>query len=217
MPSLPFSFFNPEKAAYETIWTPPIPLTINAAERVALPEGAAATGPQPSMAPLVETAAGLRANHSNVDAMLADHGGGFGAVSIAFFAAMPIVFLASWFIARRSDLYQSDVALRRRRFALSTARRALDKAARSSSAPAIGAALLGYVADRYNAPSAGMTRADAVARLHSSQVSADVVNEMNGLLESMEFAQYGGMAGVSIDETTSRARRIIDGLEKIEL
>lgn len=215
IPRLPFSFFNPTTGTYATSWSEPIPLKVRPAERVALPGGGAA--PSAPLAPLVETAGGLRANHSDLDLLMANQAGGFNAASLAFVAALPLVFLVTWFVHRRSEHFRRNTGLRRRRFAGASARKALDLAVLRHAGSGIAAALLSYIADRFDAPAAGMTRADALARLQSAGVSPNLVTETSSLLESLEYAEYGGMKGLSHDEAATRARRIVDTLEKLDL
>lgn len=63
IPALPFSFFNPNTAAYDTVWTQPIPLTVKPAERLSLDQIVSADGLGPNPAGTSTT----QAPHVGVD------------------------------------------------------------------------------------------------------------------------------------------------------
>ncbi len=216
IPPLPFSYFNPETERYETVWSAPIALSIRPAERVALPndDGAQAA---PSLAPLTETTQGLRANHADISALLADQSGGFGTASFIFIGAMPALYAAALLILRTTSNRRSDTAAQRRRGAMPNARRLIEQAAREESTAMLASALMGYIADRFNAPAAGMTRADAIALLSAHGASSESRIEVDRLLDELEFARYGAAGGVTASDLADRALRIIEGMERQNL
>lgn len=217
IPPLPFSYFNPETEKYETAWSKPIVVHITPAQRVALPTDVTGNSAVQTLKPLVETTEGLRANHTNTVDLLADHSGEIGVVPLFLLTAMPCIYLITWFVTRRSTRFREDPSLRRRRYAHAHARKMLNQAATSGTASPIATALLTYVADRCNAPAAGMTRADAVTLLESRNCPQELVNELNKLLEQLEMATYAGAAGMSQDAARSNAQHLIEAMERTDL
>ena len=216
IPPLPFSYFNPETERYETVWSNPIALNIRPAERVALPNDDG-TRAAPSLAPLTETTQGLRANHADVSALLANQSGGFGTASFIFIGSMPVLYAAAFLILRTTSNRRSNTVAQRRRGAMTNARRLMDQAVREESTAMLASALMGYIADRFNAPAAGMTRADAIALLSAHGASSESRIETDRMLDELEFARYGAAGGVKASEAADRALRIIEDLERQNL
>ncbi|MBX3395116.1 MAG: BatD family protein [Phycisphaerae bacterium] len=216
IPSLPFSYFDPESGAYGTAWSAAIPISVRPAERVAMPDGAAG-GSAPTMTPLSETASGLRANYSNLDGLLADQSGRIGVLPLAFAAGMPVIYLGALVMVRRSDRYRLDAALARRRSARSNAFRCLARAKSDSSSEKVAHALINYIADRINLPGAGLTRVEAVDQLKTRLVESELITEADLLLEELEMIRYAGGVTKSAANAADRAQRLIDALERIDL
>src|SRR5690606_37785384 len=122
-------------------------------------------------------------NHMNIDAMLADQSGRFGAGTYALLAGMPLLYCATWLVTRRSERFRQDVALQRRKTALRHAHHAIDRAVRQNSPSGIGHAVLKYIADRVNVPAGGVVRADAMALLSERGVPEATRREADQLLE----------------------------------
>src|SRR6185369_4737228 len=99
------------------------------------------------------------------DATLVDQTVHVGPVTAGVLIGLPILYAGTVVTQRRSARFRNDQALRRRSRAYSTARRILRANGRASSPDAVAGALLGYIADRCNVPSAGMTRPEAVRLL----------------------------------------------------
>lgn len=218
IPPIPFSAFDPETKQYVTTWSRAIPLRVRAAERLALAPGADETAVAPAvLAPLVETTDGLQANYAHIDNMLTNQSAGFGAGSMALLTGMPAIYLVTWFVTRRSERFREDIALRRRRQALSRAKRALRQTENEAAPFEAAGPLLTYIADRCNVPEAGLIRADAIRLLAERGVAPETQASLDALLESLEQARYGGGAGMTANEVFSKARALIHQLERHDL
>lgn len=219
IPPIPFSYFNPRNEKYETVHTRPIPLTVQPPKRLALlpmPDASAAGANE--RARISETSDGLLANVADADLLLADHRGGFGAGSMVLLGSMPGLYAAAWLVMRRQDRLRADTGLRRRTQAYDRARKALKAAAagRGDVGDAVFAALTGYVADRFNAPAAGITRDEAIRLLDARQTPAPVRDGVNALLEQIEFARYAG-ASATDGAAAHAALKWLDELERLDL
>jgi hypothetical protein len=217
IPSIPMSFLNPDTGRFETVHSKPISITVKPAERLALPQLSGPGSVAPVLAPLVETTEGLLPNYDDPAGLLADQSGGLGMPALALLVVMPALYWVTWFVQRRAARYRDDVAWRRRSRAYSAAKKAL----RSSPGPAtpgqVRTALIGYVADRCNVPTGGLTRADAVKLIAGRGAPAGTVQAFDALLESLEQTQYGGGTNEREQDGAASARRLMDVLEQCRL
>lgn len=217
IPPLPMSFFNPETGRYETHWSDAIAIEVLPARRLNLPVDAETPAGAPPPAALVESAAGLRANYADVDRMLADQSVGFGKGIVALLGGLPVLYLFTWIAVRRSARFRRDVALRRRARAYATAKRAL-RGGNSRTDPArVAGAVLRYVADRCNVPPAGLTRGDALRLLSEREVPDETRTALDAFLEALESARYAGTSRIEGDGMVSKARELIQELERCDL
>jgi len=216
IPPIPMSYFSIETGAYATAWSEPIPITVKPAQRLLLPSLPASGEQGGVLTPLTETAEGLLANEDRPDLILTDQSGSLGATEIAILVLMPTAYLATWFLQRRAVRFRDDETYRRRSRAYSTARKALREG--SASTAAVRAALIGYIADRCGVPAGGLTRVEAVELLAARRTPPETVRAIDGLLEKLELAQYGGVAAAEgVIQAADSARQLIDTLERMRL
>ncbi len=216
IPPIPMSHFDPDKGAYATVWSKAIPLEVLPVQRLALvaaPETATPAGGE--LTPLLQTTDGLQANHVDIQALLADQKGGFGAGAAALLGLMPIAYLVTWFVTRRSAFARVNAALRRRRRAYGQAKRSLGRS--DGDSRDLGGTLLTYVADRCGAPAAGLTRADALALLTEREVAAETAERFDAFLADLEQATYAGGAMGDEQRMATEAREVLDQLERCDL
>ena len=209
VPPIPFSYFDPDKEQFFTAVSAAFPLKVRPAERaapIALPETGAAAA-----SPIAELSEGLEANEDDPARLLADRTVGIGPGSWAALGLFPIGYVVLSIFHARSARYRNDVALRRRAWAVSAARKALRGAATPDSA---AAAVLTYVADCCNVPAGGLTRGDAVRLMTERGVPTATVQGVDAFLGELEAARYGG-GGAASDGGghADRARGVIDQLE----
>jgi hypothetical protein len=215
IPPVPMSYFDPATGRFATSLTDPIPIQVVAAERVdpSNLRGSDEPAPRPQ---LRETTEGLLANFADPDSALTDQTPRIGPIGWGILAALPLVYFSTLIYQWRTDRFRSDVALRRRSRAYSAARKALASNGRSSP-DAIASALLGYIADRCNAPAGGLTRMDAVRLLSERSLGVEKVQAVDDLLGSLEQARYGGGPAGDADSYSKRAKQLIDDLESARL
>ena len=231
IPPIPMSSFNPQTGQYETVWSEAIPLHVLPAKRLTLAQASqGGNAPQATLKPLVETTDGLQANYADIDQMLNSESEDLDVWTLVLLAAMPAIFLVTWFVTRRSAQFREDVALRRRRQAYTAAKKALRRAGHAASQPEEArGVLIRYIADRCNVPEAGLIRTDAVKLLAERGVPSQTIDSVDGFLESLERVQYGGGAAAgpdpaidpssngSPDAITAKARSLLDALERYDL
>ncbi|MCB9858254.1 MAG: BatD family protein [Phycisphaerales bacterium] len=212
VPAIPFSYFDPAVGRYETAWSDPIPLQIRPADRVAIASDDNKDSDAPSMAPLVETTDGLQANHANIDAMLADQSVSIGAGTYVLLGAMPTIYLVAAIATRRNKRLSADAGARRRSRALREARARLNN--RTNESPGeILAAVLGYVADRCDAPPGSMTRREAVEWTVGQGASLEASSRLDALLQNLEAARYSGAAGIDMNQAYAEADALLSRID----
>lgn len=216
IPKIPFSFFNPATAKYETAWSNPIPVKIEPARKLALPQNPEAVGDSSlGPAPLKEASDGLLANYADPNVLLSTQNNTPGVLTASVLAGLPLIYAAVWFVTWRSRRLQGNVALVRRRNAYSHARKALSH--NPADVGVVSNIVLTYVADRCNVPAGGLTRADAMQLLAQRNVPEQTRRDLDAFLESLEFAEYGGGTVLSVQEAAKQAQGFIDSLEHCDL
>ena len=138
------------------------------------------------------------------DAVLASKGTFFVASPWFLIAAAVILLLAfvTWLSLRKIARRKADVAGTRNRKAtkmamkrLSNARLFLDRNLQTAFYEELHKALLGFVADKLNAPVAELSRENISELLSLRGVSGESVGKYIGLLEACEFARYAPEGG----------------------
>ena len=86
-----------------------------------------------------------------------------------------------------------------------------------AGSPCTAVALTGYVADRCNLPSGGITRKDVLRQLNLRNIREETVNRVDRLLAEFEAAQYGVVEHASVNELINRARVCVNELERQKL
>jgi hypothetical protein len=166
---------------------------------------------------LTQTAVGIRANYADMDDVLAQQAFAPGWGTAALLAVCPLAFVACTLFRWHSHRVQHDRGYVRRRRARPTALAAIRAAGQERSsaqaASGVAAAVIGYIADRCNAP-AGLTRAEAIQKLAEHDVAAGPAQAAEALLERCEGLQYAGTNSDVPDDLGAQARRCIQELER---
>lgn len=217
IPPIPMSYFDVASGTYATAWSEPISITVKPAERLLLPGTLSPSAKGGILSPLTETTEGLLANEDRPDLILANQSGSLGIIEWAVLALMPVAYWVTWFLQRRAVRFRNDETYRRRSRAYATARKAL-RNAKASDPAALRATLIGYVADRCGVPAGGLTRVEAISLLSARGATAETVRAVDGLLEKLELAEYGGAAATEgLDLAADDAKRLVDRLERLGL
>ncbi len=193
IPPIPYAYFDPQQERFVTVHTDPIPLDIEAAERMSTAQivegGSERVGGSNR---LTRLSRGIEANYTDVDDLLAQQRFQPDGTVAAIAAGAPLVYFACALGMRRRRRLLHDVSGRRRRNARKSA---LAHLRQGQDDPAVAAqALLGYIADRWDLPAGGLTRAEAVGRLQSARIDPEIVQQTDDLLCACEAAEFGGAA-----------------------
>lgn len=210
IPPIPFAYFDPQRAQFETVYSEAIPLHVQPAERMAATQIVQAGAPEERRVDnLTHSVYGIESNYVNPAVLLAQQSAHPPLAVAAAAGACPVVYAAFALLLRRRRTLESNTALRRRRGARRTASQAVATA--QGRPDALADALLGYIADRLDVPAGGLTRQEAVQRLRAARVSGDVVADVDDVLAECEAAQFGGR-GAGGKDLAARVERSLQAL-----
>jgi hypothetical protein len=227
VPRIPFAYFDPQAREFVTVYTNPIPLKIEPAERMSAAQIVQSGTPADrSVDNLTHSVYGIEGNYVDAEALLAQHGLRPTPAVAAVVGGCPVIYAACALLLHRRRKLESDSALRRRRGARRRALRAIDRAAGRSDADtsdtdpsagvpgALADALLGYIADRFDLPAGALTRQEAIARLEQAGAPTDLVQQVNDVLADCEAAQFGGGTAVALADLSSSVRNNMEALAR---
>lgn len=214
LPALSVSYFDPVAAAYRTVSTAPFDID------VAADPSLAAAGPTLDLTRSEIERLGSDIRHIKPDASRLGQSTPLyrNAGYWLLHGLLPLAYvgLVAWQRHRRR--LEGDEAYARRRRARGEATRRLQAASEAveqDEAPfhtLLHDAIVGFIADRLNRPAPGMTRDECRRQLTSRGVAADVVDEIDSLLERCEFGRFAPMSG----STDERRRMLEEGEQALE-
>lgn len=215
IPPIPFAYFDPSEERFVTIESEPIPLRVQAAERMAASQIVESQAPPVVATRLTELSGGIVANYTDMDEVLTSQAFRPGMTSAVVVVA-PLFYVFCWAARRRSDRLRHDRGYARRRSARKHAQQAIADAGRSTDGltTAVADALIGYVADRCDLPAAGLTRAEAVAALAGRDVTPELVQRVDALLGRCDDVRYAGLDQTPADNVATEAKQCIAALEQ---
>lgn len=216
--SLTFPFFNPDADVYRVATTDPITITV-------LPpsgEQAAVVG-----MPIKTVVRQIRTDIQYIKpetVFLGDQGEVlFRSSWYLLLHALPVaVILAAVFYRSHAHRLKSDAGYARRRRARANAygelrksKEQLDQGALDQVFTGISNALYGYVADRYNLPTAGLTSPRVVELLGERGVDDDAVALVRDCLDACDMARFAptALTAEHTEDVLGKARKGIESIE----
>ena len=197
IPPVPFSFFNPETSTYETVFGPPLPLTVRTGRTVRAEDlsGMPATD-QSDDINLTSVHGGLLANVTDPDVLLqAQQAPAIGWL-LAVLVVPPLVFVGAASTRRASAAARANPHRARARRAQRRATALLQQA--GSSPQGVADALRNLVIDRLSL-SKGQMSDDLTAALGDHD--ADIADAFSTCMQALEAMTFGGTA-TTIDAET---------------
>lgn len=186
IPEIVYCYFNPETGVYETARTSPLELSIAPSAEPAHQGvvGAGSESPGPS---------GIAADIDSIvlsPGVLTRQSGSALTVSLVA-VAPPVVYAALAVFLRRRRRLATDTRFARSYRARTRLKTALDSVRTSQEpAPALFKAVVGFIADKFDVPEAGMTSLDAQHTLEQNGISPETISALVKVLRSCERAQY---------------------------
>lgn len=206
IPSVGFSYFDPEKVRYVTLAAGPFAVQLRPAAAgaglIAAPNPAATTPTGRDIAYLKPAPPTWRTPGTAV---------GSGPLFWSLQTLPPLAVLLAFMVARRRQLRSGDVRWARREQAPRSARRALRAAEqalqnnqREQFFEALADALRGYFGHRLNLPPGDVTPEGLLRVLQTAQVDTALTARVQSLLELCDHARFGQAGGTALDREAGR-------------
>jgi hypothetical protein len=220
IPSIPFAYFDPNRKEYIVVRTEPIPIKVKAADVLSATQivDAAGTDTDAPTRSLKELQSGILANYTGTESLLRQGAFSLGWGAIALLAVPPVLVLAVFIVQQRRLRLRGDIGLARRRTARRKAMQVLRSAGNSptggGAADIIANALCGYVADRCNLPTGGLTRNEVGEQLNRGGVREELRKQVDDVLAQCEMMLFAGMDAGAVEDLSKAAEKCISALEK---
>jgi hypothetical protein len=117
----------------------------------------------------------------------------------------------------RQQRLQQDIAYARDQRARRAALKILAAAQRSdadSEADAAGRALLGYLSDKLNTPTAGLTTDNLIELLEETRVEPALIERVGAILHQIDIGRFAPVAEGTGQSVIADTRQLINDLEK---
>jgi hypothetical protein len=212
LPSINFSYYDPQAAAYQTLTSDPISINILA--------GDSESGFQPVASPDDQSTALSVNDIRHIKPVPAS----LRRSSISLLAhplywgcwVLPVLVVAGgWILQKRRRRLQSDNAYARSYRARRIAHQILTEAQHTGqdSYAAAQRALLGYLSDKLNRPTAGLTTDNLIQLLHEAQLDPRLVERVRVMLDQMDIGRFAPI-DASGQTLLSDTKALINALEK---
>jgi hypothetical protein len=210
IPAITFSYFNPQSGQYLSTSTEPLPVTVLADDSAGLDTAAPGTGQQP-----VALNAGDIRHIKPVPTVLRSAGSSVLAQPLYYggWLLPALVVVSVWLWQQRRQRLQRDTVYARRYNARRTAHAVLTQANADGYAAAQWA-LLGYLADKLNRPTAGLTSAGLSAMLHQARLDPALIERVQAVLSQADIGRFAPVGQADAQALRRETRRLIDALEK---
>ncbi len=213
IPAISFSYFDPQAGEYRTVNSEPIPVTVRPNET----EGSAITIVGADKEPVTIISGDIRhikavptTLRSTEVSMLTDP-----LYWACWLAPLPVV-AGVWVWQRQRRRLAEDVVFARRQMARRAARQVLAQAdqAGSDSYALIQRALLGYLSDKLNRPTVGLTAASLTNLLNEARLDPTLIERIQSVLVQTDVGRFAPVEKAAAQALVAESRRLIDDLEK---
>ncbi|MBN1995048.1 MAG: protein BatD [Anaerolineae bacterium] len=213
-PPISFSYYDPQAGEYRTIKTEPIPLTI-------YPNDATFSSPLVVLGsdkqPITLTTGDIR--HIKPVPTILESAGGLLLHQPLYWAfwILPVLIVGGvWFWQNRRQRLALDTAYARSQRARRTAQKILAGAGQTGADGYAAAqrALLGYLADKLNRPTVGLTNDELINLLHQYQLDPSLLEQVKAVLTQVEAGRFAPIEETVVQSLLTETQRLINNLEK---
>jgi hypothetical protein len=214
-----FSYFDPQAETYKTISTDPIPIMVLADESTPVPFIAAEIDPERGSRSIERIATDIRHIKSvppTLGPMLDTSSIGWGLYWTGWILPALIMGGVQIWQSRQQRLRQ-DTAYARDLQARRTALKILADVQHSDTgrpAAAAGRALLGYLSDKFNTPTVGLTINNLITLLRQAQLEEDSIERIEVLLHQIDVDRFAPLVEGAAHLIIADTQRLINDLEK---
>ncbi len=213
-PSLTFSYFDPEAGEYRTLATDPIPVTIEPGASIDEPPVVVMdSDKQP-----VQLVGGDIRHIKPVPTVL-EHSGGMllGQPLYWAFWILPVFIVAGvWVWQSRRQRLLKDTAYARSQRARRTALKILASTGQNDEDGYAAAqrALLGYLADKLNRPTVGLTTNELVELLRQQKLDPELIERVQATLAEIDASRFAPIEETAEQSLVAETRQLINDLEQ---
>ena len=211
IPALPFSFFDPQIEKFETVWSDPIAIEVEAADQLALSSVVASSASQAKITPQGKSVAPgtqIALNHHRGPQLLDDTNHAFGWAVFFGLIWAPILFLIIAIVQFGPRILDRCYGGRR-----SAYKRASHDLAHAGDAEEVSSVLLTYIAALADISSNSLTRREAVALLQDT-IPEQEVKEFDQLLASCEVSCYAGVSDADVQTLIVTAHQQLKNISR---
>jgi hypothetical protein len=212
-PALSFSYFDPQTLEYQTAKTDSISVTIAPGEGDSSQELSLGIDKQS-----VQLTGGDIRHIKPVPTVLESSGGIlFGQPLYWAFWILPVFIVAGvWLWQSRRQRLLKDTALARSQRARRTALKILKDAGKGDEDGYAAAqrALLGYLSDKLNRPTVGLTTNELVDLLTQQKLDAKLIEQVRATLTEIDTGRFAPIEETAVQLLVSETRQLINDLER---
>lgn len=215
-PPVSFSYYDPQAELYRTISTDPIPISVLPDEQ------------QPSLPTVLNSRMETQRNSANlsdirhikpVPSVLSPASRAEILNSVLYWTAwiVPLPFIVAAFVwQRRRDRFRADLAYAREVRAKREALKILSEAqlTKTDGPAAASRSLLGYLSDKLNKPTSGLTREGLIKLLTQAKVPGLLIEQIAGVLQQVDIGRFAPISAGDSRALIDDTRSLIDDLEK---
>lgn len=215
IPPINFSYFDPQAGQYRTVSSQPIPITVKAGEDDALPlPPVIGTGSERQ--PISVLAGDIR-HIKPAPTILNSEDAPLLSQPIYWTGwVLPALAVGGiWVWQNRRQHLAENTALARNLRARRAAHKILHEAHRSEvdGYAAAHRALLGYLSDKLNRPTAGLTNNGLLAVLQESRLNSTLIERVKGTLEQIEIGRFAPGGQAAVESFLAETQQLINDLE----
>jgi hypothetical protein len=215
IPPISFSYFDPQAGQYRTVKTDPIAITVVAGENEPLPPPPLAE-PGSARQPIAVLAGDIR-HIKPAPTVLNSEDAPLLSQPIYWTGwILPVLMVGGiWIWQNRRQHLAENTALARHLRAKRAAQKMLHEAHRSGvdSYAAAHRALLGYLSDKLNRPTAGLTNNSLLAVLQESRLNPALIERVKGTLEQIEIGRFAPGGQAAVESFLAETQQLINDLE----
>jgi len=216
IPEMNFVWFNPAKAAYESVRQGPYTIQVTGEAG----QGAIA-GQTRARNKVSQSAQDIRYIYTDSQSLEVKNAYFFGSVTYYTALGSPLLLLMLvLFVRRRRDSMAQNTSLVRRRGAnkmakgrLKSAKKALDHSDDKLFYAEVFKALYGYLSDKLNIPLSHLTRPTILKALQDQNVDSTLSGRLQGALDTCEMARFAPVTDVQSNSFYGETVTLIEKLE----
>ncbi len=224
IPSIPFSYFNVDRAIYDTTYSKAIPLNVTHSKIVTgddiITGGRETEGENDTRQELISSR-GILSNYNGYEALVNQE------VNLVYFLALmlfPLAYLILFFVIRRKRKLDSDVAVQRFKGAKKKADRYLSKAEQNINNDVfyeqLAEGLMSYISDKFNLGQGEITQSEVNEILSSIQMPEEkrnnISNSLKDVFKNCELGRFANSNNTNIDERKNLINTTRETIKKIE-